>query len=70
MPNIPGYLMKEEPYTLTEAQIDALNSMPPGLYFVCYGCRKFQPASHSLSLEIGPDGAGAYCEKCKREGRA
>ena len=61
MPNVPGHLMSDEPYSLTQEQIDALNSMPPGLYFVCFGCRKFQPGTPTLHFQ-GLD--GPFCERC------
>lgn len=63
--NIPGHLMAEEPFTLTAEQIAALNSMPPGLYLVCYRCRKFSPASHSLSIEFNGR-AEVYCDACQK----
>lgn len=60
MRTIPGTLMSGEPYTLTEAQIDALNSLPPGLYAVCSRCRRFSPAATTLTF----DGDGLICEPC------
>lgn len=60
MPNIPGYAMSDEPYTLTEAQIDALNLMPPGVYHVCWRCRKFQPMSRAIHFT----NEGILCEVC------
>lgn len=59
--NVEGYLMQEEPYTLTEVQIDALNSMPPGIYFVCSGCRKFRPAPVTVTFASSGDW---LCEEC------
>lgn len=62
MQTIPGTLMSDEPYTLTAAQIDALNSMPPGVYLVCYECRRFNPASTTFHF----DGNGVRCEDCMK----
>lgn len=62
MPNVPGHHMSDEPYTLTETQIDVLNSMPPGLYFVCYGCRKFVPAPVTITFRV--IGGEMVCERC------
>lgn len=64
--NIPGHLMADEPYSLTTEQIEALNSMPPGLYLVCYSCRRFSPATHTLSLAF-EGRAEVYCDRCQRE---
>lgn len=61
MPSVPGYMMSDEPYTLTEEQIDALNAMPPGLYFVCAGCRKFKPTPVTITFK-GMD--EMVCEEC------
>lgn len=61
MPNVPGYLMSEEPYTLTATQIDALNSLPPGMYFVCSECRKFCPTPVTVTFK-GMD--AMVCEVC------
>jgi hypothetical protein len=53
--------MSEEPYTLTVEQIDALHSMPPGIYFVCATCRKFKPAPVTVTFR----GMGEMvCEAC------
>lgn len=56
--------MSDEPYTLTEAQIDALNSMPPGLYFVCSGCRRFQPCPTTITFVCGIPTNSMLCERC------
>lgn len=69
MPNVPGHVMRDESYTLTTAQIDALNSMPPGIYIVCYACRKFQPAPFSLNIEMREGSAAVLCDPCKKMGR-
>ena len=61
MPNVSGYLMSVEPYTLTAEQIETLNSMPPGIYLVCSGCRKFRPAPVTVHFR-GMD--GPFCERC------
>lgn len=64
MANVPGHLMADEPYTLTESQIDALNSMPPGIYFVCSGCRKFKPAPVTITFTFGMGTDSMLCEGC------
>ncbi len=64
--NVPGHLMSGEPYTLTAEQIDALNSMPPGLYFVCSGCRKFQPAPVTITFVMSYPNGSMLCERCDR----
>lgn len=60
MRTIPGTLMSDEPYTLTEAQIEALNSLPPGVYHVCSRCRKFNPLGETITFVSG----GMLCEEC------
>lgn len=62
MANHPGTMMSDEPYTLTQTQIDALNSMPPGLYFVCAECRRFVPAP--LKIVFRSVGGEMVCEAC------
>lgn len=65
MPNIPGYLMSDESYILTAEQVDALNSMPPGLYFVCSNCRKFRPLPIKVTFTNMFNGEmGMTCEEC------
>jgi hypothetical protein len=61
VPNVPGHLMSDEPYTLTETQIDALNSMPPGIYFVCSGCRRFKPVPVTVTFKSMTE---MVCEAC------
>ena len=60
MQTIPGTMMSDVPYTLTKAQIDALNSLPPGVYHVCFQCRKFQPMSEIITITS----TGTLCERC------
>ena len=62
MPRMPEHIMSDEPYILTEAQIDALNAMPPGVYFVCVDCRRFCPAPVTIVFK----GLGGLpsCEEC------
>ena len=60
MNTIPGTMMSDEPYTLTKAQVDALNALPPGVYHVCFQCRKFQPMGETITLTSG----GTLCERC------
>ena len=61
MQTIPGTLMSDEPYALTAAQMEALNSLPPGVYHVCSRCREFQPMSTTISF-VAPD--DMVCERC------
>lgn len=63
MQTVPGYLMSAEPYTLSVAQIDALNSMPPGVYLVCSRCRRFSP----MATEITFKGNEILCDVCAKE---
>lgn len=60
MQTIPGTLVADEPYTLTEAQINALNSLPPGVYHVCSRCRKFQPMGETITFASNE----MLCERC------
>lgn len=57
----PGHMMAEEEYTLTTEQIDALNALPPGVYFVCFQCRRFSPAPTALNF-VAPD--YIVCDRC------
>ena len=63
---VPGHMMADESYTLTQVQIDALNAMPPGVYLVCFQCRRFNPMATSVYF----DGGDAICESCHKWGGA
>lgn len=60
MQTTPGTQMSDEPYTLTEAQINALNALPPGVYLVCSECRRFSAANTTIHFR----GGGMCCDAC------
>lgn len=62
MQTVPGTLMSDEPYTITQKQWDALNTMPPGVYLVCSKCRRFNPMSTSVTFT----GDDILCEPCAK----
>lgn len=52
--------MSDESYTLRAEQIEALNSLPPGVYLVCSMCRKFSPMCTTIHFIDGE----MLCEPC------